>query len=74
MWITDRIIKSIEMKDKLYKKMKIFLIQKQEFKNCSKILKHLIEQMKYDYYKSKIENNQVNAQKMWKDQNTLFYR
>lgn len=65
-WVTKEIMKSIETKNNLARKMKM---SPSNEKNCKELddyinkLKHLIEQREYEYYKSTIECNQGNPKK-----------
>ena len=73
-WITSGILKSISMKNKLYKR---FLKSKdnfwyQRYKYYRDMLNRLIRKSKSNYYKDYFENCRNNAKKTWKGINDLL--
>lgn len=73
-WITNGLLKSINYKNKLYKKYLMNPTEdiKQEFKTYRNKLNSLIRKCKREYYYKKFENTKNSIRKTWKTINALI--
>ena len=71
-WITDRVIKLIDKKHKLFRLLKLKIISYPFFNAYAKLLKILLSKLKQRYFSKKFSEHKADSKKTWELINIIY--